>query len=256
LIRKTIGFASNLIIILGICVSSGAVAFGVGERGALSHVVNDLCVPMQEALNLPLPCLKVDAKQGFVVIRAPLDETRIIVVPTAKIEGIESPLLLQDGAPNLWAFAWSERDRVAAAAHRALRWSDIGMAINSARKRTQDQLHIHVDCVDVRLKRALASHAERISTKWSTLDLRPRDDQYRVKSIGAAGLNRDIFKMVADEVPGARSHMELQTIAVVGREDRSSGDRGFVVLVNSKSGHAEALLDHSCSTDQSPTDRR
>jgi CDP-diacylglycerol pyrophosphatase len=243
---KTIGFASKLIIAIGICVSSGAVAFGLGERGALLHVVNDLCIPMQEALNVPLPCLKVDAKRGFVVLRAPLDATRILIVPTRRIEGIENPIILQDGAPNLWAIAWNERDRVTSAARRPLAWSDIGMAINSRRTRTQDQLHIHVDCVDPRLKRALASQAGQISTKWSLLNLRSWSDIYRVKSIAAAGLERDIFKMVADEIPGARSSMGLQSIAIVGHEDRN-GHRGFVVLVNSNGGHAEDLLDHSCS---------
>jgi CDP-diacylglycerol pyrophosphatase len=240
------GIPAKLIGLVCICLSSGAIAFSFNERGALWHVVDDLCLPMQRAISLPLPCLKVDPERGFVVIRAPLDETQIIIVPTAKMEGIESPVVLQDNMPNLWLFAWNERSRVTARVRRPLDWSDIGMAINSKEQRTQDQLHIHVSCVDARLKQALASHAGTISTKWSALDLHPWANQYRIKRIDVAALNQNIFKLIADEVPGARLRMALQSIAVVGLPDKN-GDRGFAVLVNSKGGHAEELLDHTCS---------
>jgi len=225
--------------------AGAAAAFDVRDRAALWYVVNDLCRPMQQALNLPMPCLKVDVARGFAVIRAPGDETRILIAPTARIEGIESPILLQDRTPNLWSYAWDERNRVAASARRPLGWSDIGMAVNSRRGRTQDQLHIHVDCVDPRLKRTLASYAGRVLSTWSILDLRPWAGRYRVKNLGAVGVNQNIFKLIADEIPGARSKMALQSIAVIGSIG-PNGDRGFAVLVNSDGGHAEQLLDHAC----------
>ncbi len=223
-----------------------AAAFDIKDRDALWYVVNDLCRPMQQTLNLPIPCLKVDAARGFVVIRAPGDETQILLVPTTKIDGIESPIVLQDRMPNLWSYAWNERNRVAASARRPLAWSDIGMAINSQRARTQDQLHIHLDCVDPRLKRALTFRRGRLSSKWSTLDLRPWARRYRVKHIDTAGINQNIFKLIADEIPGARSTMALQSIGVIGSIG-ANGDHGFTVLVNSDGGHAEELLDHTCS---------
>jgi CDP-diacylglycerol pyrophosphatase len=225
---------------------SVAAALCLNERGALWHVVHDICVPVQKTLSLPLPCLKVDTDHGFVVIRALFDTTRIIIVPTTRMEGIESPLLLRDDMPNLWWFAWNERNNVMTSARRPLDWADIGMAINSGPRRTQDQLHIHVDCVDPRLKRALASRTRDISGKWSVLDLRPWADQYRIKSIDASGLDKSIFKQVAEEVPGARLQMGLQSIGVVGVSD-GQGNHGFAVLVNSKRGRAEELLDHKCS---------
>ncbi len=223
-----------------------ATAFDVKDRAALWYVVNDLCRPMQQSLNLPIPCLKVDTARGFAVIRAPGDETQILIVPMTKIDGIESSVVLQDRMPNLWQFAWNERNRVAASAPRPLGWNDIGMAINSRRGRTQDQLHIHVDCVDPRLKRALTSRTDRLSSKWSTLDLRPWAARYRIKHIDPEGINQNIFKLIADEIPGARSRMALQSIGVIGSID-PNGAHGFTVLVNSDGGHAEELLDHTCS---------
>ncbi len=234
----------------GLCLSFAAAAYAFGERAALWGVVKDLCLPIHRVIGVALPCQKVDMERGYVVIRAPGDETRIIIVPTTKIGGIESPALLREDAPNYWAFAWSERGRVIASAGRPLDdWSDIGMAINSSVSRAQDQLHIHVDCVDARLKRALAANAARLSQKWVSLELTPWGQRYRVKRIGASDLERSVFQMVANEIPGARGRMGRLSIAVVGHVG-AGGERGFVVLVNGARGHAEELLDHECLADR------
>lgn len=238
---------------LALAGSREAAAFDVADRTALWHVVNDLCRPMQQAFSLPLPCLKMDMAGGYAVIRAPGDKTRILVVPTEKIVGIESPALLREPMTNLWSKAWDERNRVVESAPRPLAWNDIGMAVNSRRGRSQDQLHIHVDCVDPRLKQALASRAGGLASKWSRLDPGPWAGRYRVKEIDAAGLDRNIFKLVADEIPGAKSSMARQSIAVVGFIG-PNGDRGFAVLATGDGGHAEELLDHDCSPSDSPSD--
>ncbi len=231
---------------VGLFRARGAAAFDLSGRSALWHVVNDLCRPMQTALDLPLPCLKVDTELGYAVLRAPGDATQILVAPTARIEGIESPALLRDRAPNLWSDAWSERERVVASAPRPLDWSDIGMAVNSLPGRSQDLLHLHVDCVNWRLKRALAARAGQSFAKWAVFDVHPWAGRYRVADLGADGVKGNIFKMIADEIPGAKSRMAQQSVAVVGVID-ANGERSFVALVNSHGGHAEELLDHSCS---------
>jgi len=206
-------------------------------------VVNKLCLPMHATLGLSLPCLAVDEKRGFVVIRAPGDKTRIIVVPTERMEGIESPGLLRDDAPNYWAYAWEERGRVADAAPRPIGWGDIGMAINSRDGRTQDQMHIHVDCLDARLKPALAE-AKLSTQRWVTLNLRPWG-RYYAKRLAANGLEHNPFQTVAREIPGAKTDMGAETIAVAGVSDPKNG-QGFVLLARGAGGTAEELLDHRC----------
>ena len=100
--------------------------------------------------------------------------------------------------------------------------------------------------MDPRLKQALASYAGGLSSKWSNLDPGPWAGRYRVREMDAAGVDRNIFKLVADEIPGAKSKMARQSIAVVGFIG-PKGNRGFAVLDNSDGGHAEELLDHDCS---------
>jgi CDP-diacylglycerol pyrophosphatase len=213
------------------------------DRGDLWMVVHGLCSAMHKATGLPLPCLKVDTDAGFIVLRAPMDHARVLVVPIRKIPGIESPLLLRPDAPNPWTYAWSQRDYVASGATHPLEWNDFGLAVNSRRSRTQDQLHIHVSCVDPRLKRILARRAPPRDV-WTTIDLAPWADRYRVKRIDEADLRRNPFKIVAEEAPGARANMGAHSLAVVGYGDAQA--REFVLLDTGGYGHAEELLDHRC----------
>jgi CDP-diacylglycerol pyrophosphatase len=224
-----------------------ASAYGLSTRDALWHMVNDVCRPMQANLGVALPCLAVDSARGFAVVRAPGDETRILLVPTRRIVGIESRVLQQDRLPAYWSFAWNERSRVVARAPRPLGWTDIAMTVNSRLSRTQDQLHIHVGCADVRLKRTLAQNATRLVAGWSVLDLRPWAGRYLAKRIGAEGLDGNIVRMVAAEVPGAKARMTRLGIGVVGIAGANDDDRGFAVLVNLRRGHAEQLIDHDCA---------
>jgi len=253
LVRPTLArFASRFMLASALSASAlapcAARAFDLSDRGALWQVVHKLCLPMHATLGLPLPCLAVDDKRGFVVIRAPGDATRIIVVPTIRIEGIESPSLLRDDAPNYWAFAWGERSRVAAVAPRPLGWDDIGMAINSRTGRTQDQMHIHVDCLDARLKHALAG-AKLSTQRWSTLNLKPWAGRYHAKRLAENGLERSVFQTVAKEIPGARTSMGLQKIAIAGVAG-AKGERGFVLLEKGAGRSAEELLDHECRAER------
>ena len=242
---RSIRLALGAFLVGGISLLLASAAAGRDDGDGLWHVVHDLCLPMQRTLNHPFPCLDVNTQRGFVVLRAPYDQTRLLVVPTRRVTGIESPSLLQDNMPPLWSIGWRERGRVAEAAGKPLNWNDVGMAVNSQPRRTQDQLHIHVDCVDPRLRRALAVKSSHLTSQWSTLDLAPWGDQYRVRSVSAAELDQNLFKLVADQIPGARSEMGQQSIAVVGLPDGQNQQR-LALLVNSDAGHAEELLDHSC----------
>ena len=119
----------------------------------------DICVPAYQIIGAGFPCVEVNIAdgpdRGFAVLRAPSSATRVVVVPTTPISGIESSELLRENAPNYWEAAWEARRFVEGGARHQLRRDRIGMAINSAVSRSQDQLHIHVACV------AQRSHAFR-----------------------------------------------------------------------------------------------
>jgi CDP-diacylglycerol pyrophosphatase len=84
--------------------------------------------------------------EALPLLQAPSSAARVIVVPT-RLSGIESPALQSDSVPNYWEAAWRARRFVEQGARRRFLRDQIGMAINSAASRSQDQLHIHVSCV-------------------------------------------------------------------------------------------------------------
>src|ERR1019366_1339215 len=108
------------------------------------------------ALGDPSPCLQVNIAdgegRGFAVLKTPFVPNEILFVPTAPVTGIEDKRLLESGAPNYWALAWSARLLLTPNSAQPLGRDDIAMAVNSVPGRTQDQFHIHIDCVrrDVR----------------------------------------------------------------------------------------------------------
>ena len=80
-------------------------------------------------------------------------------------------------APNYWNAAWQARHFVDERAHRTMPRETISLAINSASGRTQNQLHIHIDCVRLDVQAALREHAGAIGTAWAPFPVklvRPR----------------------------------------------------------------------------------
>ena len=123
----------------------------LNPRDALWGLVHDECVPDQVHNHEPRPCVEVDLRdgidKGFAVLKDMRGATQFLLIPTARVPGIETPTVWASGAPNYFADAWEARKYIDEALHRTLPRDDVGLAINSLAGRSQDQLHIHVDCI-------------------------------------------------------------------------------------------------------------
>jgi CDP-diacylglycerol pyrophosphatase len=214
--------------------------------------VHDECVP-DEAQHLdPAPCTLVDLKSGYVVLKDVLGATQYLVMPTARLAGIESPEILAPDAPNYMAQAWAARRFVEASAHAALKREDLSLAINSVPGRSQNQLHIHVDCLSPDVRLALAVRKDAIGDVWAPFPNPLGGHAYitrRVVSPDLAGVNP--FLMLADGVPDARQHMGDYTLVLAG--ETFAGGPGFVLLADRADpahgdrASGESLQDHSCA---------
>jgi len=118
--------------------------------------------------------------------------------------------------------------------------------------RSQNQLHIHIDCLSAEAEQALAQAAGRIGKSWTRLDMPPAEHPYlalRVTASDLAGI--DPFKLVADGIPSAAADMGDQTIVVAGALF-ADGMPGFYILdhradvAEGDFGSGEELLDHQC----------
>jgi CDP-diacylglycerol pyrophosphatase len=226
------------------------------DPDALWKVVHDKCVPDQEQNGDPAPCALVDLREhakGCVVLKDLVGATQYLLIPTARVSGIESPLLLAPEAPNYFADAWRERSYTERAAQHPLPRQAISLPINSAFGRSQNQLHIHIDCIRADVRAVLQRQLADIGDSWAPLSGPLSGHHYRAMRVLADALDgTNPFTLLADGIPGARMAMDAQTLVVVGAEF-AGGSPGFIILtdqVNLANGdHAsgEELQDHGCA---------
>jgi CDP-diacylglycerol pyrophosphatase len=223
---------------------------------ALWRIIHDQCVPGERIRHDPAPCAIVSMPdgeaRGFVVLKDRTGVAQYLLMPTAKITGIEDPAVLEPGAVNYFAKAWDERRFTEQRLGHPLDRTQISIAVNSIYGRTQDQLHLHIDCLDRTVRAALRNADIPPGGRWSqhALSLKGRD--YRVRWLDAAQLeSADPFKLLAQSMPGARQDMGAWTLALVGAV-RTDGSTGFYLLADRASpaagdpGSAEDLQDHGC----------
>jgi CDP-diacylglycerol pyrophosphatase len=221
---------------------------GAADADALWHIVGERCVSNQQANHSPKPCELVDSAAGYAVLKDAVGDTQFLLIPTERIGGIESPQILASDAPNYWDDAWQARRFIDGRAQRPLPRDVISLAINSASGRTQNQLHIHIDCVRLDIRAALRAHAEAIGESWAPFPEQLSGHDYMAMRLNQPELGRtNPFILLADGIPGARAEMARYTLVVVG--DVS----GFVLLANRASpltgerGSGEELQDHACA---------
>lgn len=231
------------------------------ERNALWHVVHNVCVPDQRIFASPVPCTAVDLAAGYAIVRDPdpFAQTHFLLVPTTRISGIEDPVLLSPDASNYWAEAWRARRYVDQRAGRVLGRDELSLAVNSVYGRTQDQLHIHIDCIKPAVKAALRAHARAIGPHWTPFPVLLAGEPYLARRIDSADLSGvNPFRLLAG-LPEARAAMGEESLVVTGE---TGADRrpGFILLAGRTSPDrgskwGEALQDHRCALAQSPARR-
>jgi CDP-diacylglycerol pyrophosphatase len=225
-------------------------------RSALWEIVSNICVPGQSQNHDPKPCLRVDLaggiEGGFAILRDPRGGTQFLLVPTARIVGIESPIIRGPHATNYFADAWEARTYLNDALHQTLPRADIGLAINSALSRSQDQLHIHFSCIRTDVLNALRKNEGSIGAQWTLLNGPLLRHSYMAMWVAGENLEpHNPFTLLAEGLPDATRDMGNRTLVVVGLT-RRDGTKGFDILtdrVNEHSGdlaNGEELLDHAC----------
>lgn len=250
-------FLSGLVLAFLAAGASGARATRPEHRpnpNVLWHIVHDRCVPDLARFHTPLPCIAVDLRAGYALLKDLDGATQVLLIPTARVTGIEDPAVRAPGAPNYLRLAWANRGTVSALADRALSRQDVALAVNSIAGRTQNQLHIHIDCIRPDVRAAIAARLQAVGSRWAPFPAPLPGGAYLarvVRSGDLAGVNP--FRLLADGVPGAAAAMGRWTLGVVAVSLPPGGHPGFVLLAGhadpakGDEGAAERLQDHSCA---------
>jgi CDP-diacylglycerol pyrophosphatase len=231
------------------------VATRAADRLALWRIVHDKCVPDEKANGSPAPCESVDMSlgedNGVAILKDLVGVAQFLAIPTRRIAGVETPEILDPSAPNYWRAAWAARRGMEARLGKALPRQAVGMAINSSLARSQDQLHIHIDCLAPEARAALDAHGSELTTEWRPLSFDLAGRRYVGRRLDSDDLADVAPFRLLEEADGAASHMALETLVVIGASF-SSGP-GFILLADRADpstgdlAHGEDLLDHSCA---------
>ena len=220
------------------------------DRNRLWTLIHDECVPAASRHRYPpSPCVEVDAPHGadgYAVFKDRAGRYQYLVLPVARIMGIESPALWAPDAPNYFADAWATRFYVEAALHTAQPRDVLSLVVNSAEGRSQDQLHIHVDCIRPDVHRILQRLLPTISGQWHPLSesLPPHRHAYQAMWVDGQTLSVNPFKILANAL-SAGDPMALHSLIVVGAYS-GKGKPGFILL----SGHADRTRGDHASGDE------
>jgi CDP-diacylglycerol pyrophosphatase len=242
-----------LLAVASACAATAITVARAADPSALWNIVHDKCTVEQQHRQDPAPCSSVDLTNGYAVLKDIVGATQFLLIPTARVSGIEDPAILAADAPNYWNFAWQARGFVQERSHASLPRDALSLSINSRVGRSQNQLHIHIDCVRVDVRDTLKSHLGAIGTTWTTLPAPLAGRAYRAMRVEQDTLDGiDPFRLLADNDSRAAADMGMHTLIVVGATF-GPGKNGFVVLDNEADlssgdrGSGEELQDHDCA---------
>ncbi|GBQ30897.1 CDP-diacylglycerol pyrophosphatase [Gluconacetobacter sacchari DSM 12717] len=220
------------------------------DPDVLWRIVHERCVPNQLGENRPAPCAVVDPARGYAVLKDRDGVAQYLLIPTDRVTGMEDPSILRPDAPDYFGAAWHQIDRVQARLGHTLPRETMALAINSRRGRSQNQLHIHVDCLAPDIRVALHWARPRIGAGWTPLIL--AGHSYRATRIDGQDLDGVYpFRRLAASLADPAREMAGHTLVVVGTI-WPGGRPGFILLddmakpVSGDRASGEELEDHAC----------
>jgi CDP-diacylglycerol pyrophosphatase len=218
-------------------------------RDALRQVVQNQCVVNWLQHHDPAPCERVfladpkTSSSGFAVLADRKGGAHYLLIPTQTMAGIDGSELLDPDMPNYFAEAWRARDVVAKFVGHDVPRSAIGLAVNTAQSRSQNQFHIHIDCLRQDVFESLRASAEGVKDVWSPLNVAGSTyDALRISTEGLDGSN--LYELLATLKPDTRRHIGDYTLIAAGMQFKSGP--GFIILTGTGPS-GELLLDSSCA---------
>jgi len=248
------GFAAALIAALVVFGPSGSGRADSGDRDYLWKIVTLKCLRHLAKSEPPVPCDAIDTSQGWERGLALLKDHdgpgQMLAVPTHPVSGIEDAALLTPEEPNYFAMARMARPHVAFHLRRPLRPEAVAIVVNAQTTRSQDQLHLRLDCLAPSVAATLAASGADIASRWAPMTAPLQGRTFLARQLTpeeVAGASP--FRWLADGVEGARADMAHWSIAMI---DAGIAGRSGELLLAIKAEapgapDAEALVDHSCA---------
>jgi CDP-diacylglycerol pyrophosphatase len=265
-------FTSVMLLVIGVGVASAQNELWEQVNTCIQNAITNGFMPNPSPIPPPTPCVYVEPEglyanlgDGFAILKAKDSHIyHFLTIPTKAITGIEDPqvnffvnlsAVNTSYSPNYWTPAWFWINKTVVLIYKAqknkiLGPDQLGLSINSPQARSQNQLHIHMACIDKTVQNVLAGVKPPISTcttapcEWSEPIPVPGHFSYRAVVLA------DLFSLNPFMVMKSIPHFDptRATLVVTGKpgtgqyyllEDYSHG---------SDPGYGEGLLDTDCAT--------
>ncbi|WP_269430448.1 CDP-diacylglycerol diphosphatase [Mycobacterium haemophilum] len=217
------------------------------SRDALWKIVHDRCELGYQRTGAYDPCTLVDEQSGTALFKASYDPNQYLLLPLARVTGIEDPALQEPASPNYLYDAWAARAFVSSRLNNSLPEPDISLAINPKNARTQDQLHIHISCVSPATAAVLKQVNSAEYVGWKPLPTELKDHTYQALAVNRNTFeSKNLFQDVYAKVTADGATMDHASVAVA-----NIAPDQFLLLVaegtDDQPVAAEELQDHDCS---------
>jgi len=217
--RSEVSRAARRALVLSVlAIGLGAAAAGAQTepRSVLWPIVQ-YCLAARHDAGEPA-CFLTDPAHGYALLKDIRGPTQVLLVATDRRWGMEDPRIEAPDAPNYFAAAWAARRCVSRLAGREIPDGEISLAINSARGRSDGQLHIHIDRIRPEVAAKLAPDVSGLAFSSHRYAVR-HIDSLRGENLFAAAAAR------------AKGPIAEETIVVAG-----DPHGGFYVLTDQASG--------------------
>jgi CDP-diacylglycerol pyrophosphatase len=218
-------------------------------RDALRDLVQNQCLTNWRAHHDPAPCERIvvsgaqSDSPGYAVVKDRESGAHFLLGPLKTMTGTDSAELLDPDLPNFFAEGWTARDLLSDFVGHAVPRTAVGLALNTARERDQNQFHLHIECLRPDVAEALSAGAANITNKWSPITV--VGFTYQAMRITDPSLEAtNPFELLAKLNTDARHHMETYTMLIAGMQYADGA--GFVILA-STGPRAQFLLDPGCA---------
>jgi len=221
----------------------------VSGPDSLRRIVQNQCMENWSQHHLAAPCERLflpdlkTGRSGYAVLADRKGGAHYLLIPTQTMAGIDGAELLDPDMPNYFAEAWHARDLLESFVGHEIPRTAVGLAVNTAHARTQNQFHVHIECLRQDVAESLRLGAEQATERWAPMMIAGSTYQaLKVLGNGLDGTNP--FELVAGLKPDVRHHMGDYTVVVAGMQFKSGP--GFILLTGT-GPTGELLLDASCS---------
>ncbi len=138
-------------------------------------------------------------------------------------------------------------DLVDERAHRELPRDAISLAINSIEARSQNQFHIHIDCVRLDVQAALREHAADIGPQWSPFPVPLAGHNYLAMRLTQRNSARPIRSSCWPTTCRARATICETTPWSLSAQPMALCCSPVMRQASAIAAHGEELQDHACA---------